>query len=231
MQEKIIDVEEIRGEEILEIPKKETSGNSEDQSSAILMASSWDERAAIAEKMLDGQMIPSSFSTPESVISVVEMGLELGVGPWVALNNLITINGRVTLTLNIMLSIARAKGVLINVVKDYELIPIEIKTKEGLKKTHDRGTVVEITRGEDIYSPGGKLLESRVGKYSYTKYWQEAVKAELTGKDNWKRMPRQMLRARAITEALRLYASDIIHGMYESSEIGDVENITIDIKE
>lgn len=203
----------------------------EEATAAILLTQDWDERAIIAEKMIEGQMIPSSFSTPESVISVIEMGTELGLGPWASLNNLITIQGKVTLTLNAMLSIARSKGVLVNVIKDFELIPIEVRTKEGLKKTHDRGSVVVVTRGEDICSPSGKVLESRVGEYTYTKYWQEAVKAELTTKDNWKRMPRQMLRARAITEALRLYAADILLGMYESTEIGDDKGIIIDLKE
>jgi hypothetical protein len=203
----------------------------EAMSASILLVESWDERTIIAEKMLEGNMIPSTFSSPESVISVIEMGTELGMGPWASLNNIITIQGKVTLTLNAMLSIARSKGVLINVIKDYELTETTVRTKDGPKKVHDRATTVVITRGEDVYSPSGKLLDSRVSEYTYTKYWQEAVKAELTTKDNWKRMPRQMLRARTITEALRLYAADIILGMYESTEIGDANNVIIDIKE
>ena len=233
MNEKVEQAEIIVDATVIETntDEKQVSISKTDSAAAILLVQDWDERALIAEKMIEGQMIPSSFSTPESVISVVEMGIELGLGPWAALNNLITIQGKVTLTLNAMLSIARSKGVLINVTKDYELTPIEVRTKEGLKKGYDRATVVVITRGEDIYSPSGKLLDSRIGEYTYTKFWSEAVKAELTQKDNWKRMPRQMLRARAITEALRLYAADIILGMYESTEIGDAKNIIIDIKE
>lgn len=200
--------------------------------SAIVSARNWEEKIIIADAMIDGGLVPRSFAGDAgAVISAVEMGLELGLGAWASLNNIITIQGKATLTLNAMLSLARSKGVLINITKDYELIPVEVRTAEGVRKKHDRATTVVITRGEDIYSPSGKLLDSRISEYTYTKYWAEAKKAELTDKDNWKKMPRLMLRARAITEALRLYAADIILGMYETSEIADPANIIVDIKE
>jgi len=41
-----------------------------------------------------------------------------------------------------------------------------------------------------------------------------------------------MLRARAITEALRLYAPDILLGVYETTEIADnTPNIQIELNE
>lgn len=207
------------------------SQTTDKHTAAIVSAESWEAKLAIADSMIDGGLVPKSFANePGAVISAVEMGLELGLGAWASLNNIVVIQGKATLTLNAMLSLARSKGVLINVIKDYELVEIEVRTKEGLRKAHDRGTIIKITRGEDIYSPSGKLLDSRISEYTYTKFWSDAVKAELTDKDNWKRMPRQMLRARAITEALRLYAADIMLGMYESSEIGDNAGIIIDIK-
>jgi len=161
------------------------------QSAAIAAAGSWDDKIAIAENMLNGGLVPKSFAgDPGAVISAVEMGMEIGLGAWTALNNIVVIEGKATLTLNAMLALARSKGVLIKIEKDYELLPVEKKTKEGVKKGHDRATVVVITRGEDIYSPSGKLLDSRVSEYTYTKYWQDAVKAKLTDKSNWVKMPR-----------------------------------------
>lgn len=207
-----------------------TGLSTDKHTAAIVSAESWEAKLAIADSMIDGGLVPKSFANdPGAVISAVEMGLELGLGAWTSLNNIVVIQGKATLTLNAMLSLARNKGVLINVVKDYELVPLERKTKDGIKKMHERATVVMVTRGEDIYSPSGKLLDSRISEYTYTKYWQDAVKAELTDKDNWKRMPRQMLRARAITEALRLYAADILLGMYETVEIAENSNTIIDV--
>jgi len=230
-----IEAEDVTAEATVSNVPQETvqdavSISTDKHTSAIVLAESWEAKLAIADSMIDGGLVPKSFANdPGAVISAVEMGLELGLGAWTSLNNIVTIQGKATLTLNAMLSLARSKGVLINIVKDYELVSIERRTKDGIKKGSDRATVVVITRGEDIFSPSGKLLDSRISDYTYTKYWQDAVKAELTEKDNWKRMPRQMLRARAITEALRLYAADILLGMYESTELADAKDVIIDI--
>jgi len=235
-------VETVTTQEIAEVaPKEEVLNENMPQTAsmqldkntaAIVAADSWDEKLRIADSMIEGGLVPRAFANdPGAVISAVEMGLELGLGAWASLNNIVVIQGRATLSLNAMLSLARSKGVLIKVIKDYELVPIEIRTKEGIKKSSDRATTVVITRGEDIYSPSGKLLDSRISDYEYTKYWAEAKKADLIDKDNWKRMPRLMLRARAITEALRLYAADIMLGMYETTEIDENSQIVIDIKQ
>jgi len=42
---------------------------------------------------------------------------------------------------------------------------------------------------------------------------------------------RQMLRARAITEALRLYAPDIMLGLYETIEIAESSDVIIDVEQ
>lgn len=202
----------------------------EQYSAEIVKAGNWDEKVRIAEEMIEGGLVPSSFNGEAgAVISAVEMGVEVGLGPWASLNNIIVISGKATLTLNAMLAIARSRGVLIKIIRDFEDIIKE--NEDGKKIVANRVTSVEITRGEDIYSPSGKLLESRVGVYVFNKYWTEAVSAKLITKENWVKMPRNMLRARAITEALRLYAPDLMLGIYESTEIGDANNITIDLQE
>jgi len=202
------------------------------QTSAILTAQTWSDKIEVAEAMIEGGLIPRSFAgDPGAVISAVEMGMELGLSPWTALNNIVVIQGKATLSLNAILALARSRGVLIRVLKDYELEEVIVKKDGRPVKKYDRATVIEITRGEDVKSPSGKLLDSMVSKYTYTKYWADAIKAELTTKDNWKRMPRQMLRARAITEALRLYAPDILLGIYETTELADPKDIIVDLKE
>jgi len=168
--------------EIVTIP---ISGNGAVLSSAIVQAESWEDRLRIADEMIEGGLVPSSFNgEPGTVISAVEMGLELGLGPWAALNNMVVIEGKVTLTLNGMLALARSKGVLVNITDDYKAI----KDKSG--KVINRVTTVKITRGEDIYSPKGILLDSRVNEYIFSKYLSEARTAGLTDKANWKKMPR-----------------------------------------
>lgn len=50
---------------------------------------------------------------------------------------------------------------------------------------------------------------------------EEAKKANLTWKDNWKSYPKEMLKSRCVSRALGLIAPDIVAGLYEESELID----------
>jgi hypothetical protein len=49
-----------------------------------------------------------------------------------------------------------------------------------------------------------------------------AKAADLTGKENWKRYPRQMLRARVISEGVRTSYPAVVCGIYTPEEVGDM---------
>lgn len=50
-----------------------------------------------------------------------------------------------------------------------------------------------------------------------------AKEAGLTGKDNYKKFPRQMLRARVISEGVRAVYPGVLQGMYTPEEVGEFE--------
>jgi hypothetical protein len=52
--------------------------------------------------------------------------------------------------------------------------------------------------------------------------FEQARKAGLTNKDNWKNYPRAMLRARCISEGVRTVFPGIAQGMYTVEEVGDM---------
>jgi hypothetical protein len=52
---------------------------------------------------------------------------------------------------------------------------------------------------------------------------QRAKEAGLTGKDNYKKFPRQMLRARVISEAVRAVYPGVLQGMYTPEEVGEFD--------
>ena len=52
---------------------------------------------------------------------------------------------------------------------------------------------------------------------------ERAKKAGLTGKDNWTKYPRQMLRARVISEGVRTCYPAVCVGVYTPEEVGDFE--------
>jgi len=51
-----------------------------------------------------------------------------------------------------------------------------------------------------------------------------AKAAGLTGKDNWSKYPRQMLRARCISEGIRTVYPGVLSGMYTPEEVQDFDN-------
>lgn len=57
-----------------------------------------------------------------------------------------------------------------------------------------------------------------VGQSSFS--IEDAQRAELTKKTNWKRYPRAMLFARALVEGKRIYAPDVLSGCYTPDELG-----------
>ena len=173
-----------------------------------------------AEEMIRGGLLPDTLATigdlddPEdkaraigAVISVVEFGSEMGINPWIAVQNIHNIQGKPTAGVHIFTGVAQANGIIIDVIEDYQ------KIYKG-EKLIDIQTTVEITRKYD------KIGVTKV--HRFTKTWSELTKAGLTGRDNYKKRPQTMLRTRAITEALRLYASSYFLGLYETTEMADV---------
>jgi hypothetical protein len=70
------------------------------------------------------------------------------------------------------------------------------------------------------------VLAARPGRpeHEFAFSMEDAKAAGLTGKDNWKKYPRAMLRSRAITEAARAVFPDAVLGTYDPDELGAVTN-------
>lgn len=207
--------------------KKESKGeimqsSGQQTSNLIATAGSLETKQIYAEEMIRGGLLPTTLATPGdlddpedkaraigAVISVVEFGSEMGINPWIAVQNIHNIQGKPTAGIHIFTGIAQANGMIIDVVEDFK----KLYSPDG-KKVIDYITTVEITRKYD------KL--DIVKTHKFTKSWTELAKAGLTDRDNYKKRPATMLRTRALTEALRLYGASYFLGLYETSEMADV---------
>ena len=69
------------------------------------------------------------------------------------------------------------------------------KSKGRVEWTKDTATECEAIFSHPVHYPKGKAV-------SFT--WDDAQRAALTGKDNWKKYPSSMLRARVITNGIRM---------------------------
>jgi hypothetical protein len=132
----------------------------------------------------------------ESVFVAVQYGLEVGLSPISAVQNIAVVNGRPTIWGDAMLGLVRGSGLLSSIS--------EVTTGEGDATT----AVCTVTRRDD---PG-----ETVGKFSVS----DAKRAGLWGKAGpWTQYPRRMLQMRARGYALRDKFADVLKGLYAREEV------------
>ena len=139
---------------------------------------------------LAGRLAPSPF-VPDgvrgdvaAVFSILLAGHGLGLSPVAALQSITLIKGKPYVSTDVMLGLALRAGHSVQ-----------------WGACDEKRATVRVTRGDGQGS----------AEATYT--MAQATAAGLAGKDNWRRMPAEMLRARAVRAALRMVAPDIALGI------------------
>jgi hypothetical protein len=136
---------------------------------------------------------------PYQVMTIIEAGREVGIPPLQALRSISIINGRVVMSVQLQLALARAKGVRV----------------VALNET-DGACDVTLKRGEETVSTRYTLEDAR--------------KAGLIRNgSSWEKYPRQMLRWRAIGDALRIIAPDATAGFLSPEEAESIPPIDAEV--
>jgi hypothetical protein len=163
---------------------------------ASLAPGEWQAMREQAKALVSSKFLPKAVDTPEKAIAVMMTGRELGIGPMQALRCVHIIDGKPTLAAELIaaLVLKRVPGAVFEVAQS----------------TNERCVVVAARPGRPEH------------EYPFT--MEDAKAAGLTGKDNWKKYPRAMLRSRAITEAARAVFPDATMGLYDPDELGAVTN-------
>jgi hypothetical protein len=152
----------------------------------------WDFSCKIAKS----RMIPANFQgKPEDVFVTCLYGNELGMSPVVALNSICVIQGQVTLKVQTMNAIVRARC-------PEAIIEID---QDTIKKV----VTVTARRHKDD------------APYSVTWDMERAKALGLTNKHNYQKQPVTMLKARALSDALRTVFPDVLSGFYSIEEMND----------
>jgi hypothetical protein len=147
----------------------------------------------VAKDLFDGGMVVKGLRSPAAVLTVMLKAHELGIPPVQGLSHIHIIEGKPTLSAELMLAlILRA-------------FPAALR---GYPQLDDHGCVIELAR------PGG--VTQRFG-FSMA----DAAKAGLSRKQVWGNYPRAMCRSRAISEAARSMFPDVLMGCsYTPEELG-----------
>ena len=150
------------------------------------------ERAAYIARIAPSTILPTAYrGNAANAFVAAETGAALGLEPLQAIASIAVINGRATLSSDLMAAVIRRAGHTLRIVEN-----------------NPESVTATLIRADD-----------KTFKFEVTWDKDKAVKAGLWGqKGPWSQYPTQMLRARAITEVARQGASEALMGMIYSPE-------------
>lgn len=153
--------------------------------SVLPAAQEWRIMKELSTDLLKSGFLPKSIRTPEQAIAIMLKGKELGIPPMQALSQISIVQGKPTLEAQLMLS------------QIYKKVPgakIEFSTMNASE------CVILAARSSD----------DTMTEFSFT--MEDAKLMGLAGKDNWKKMPKVMLKWRCVSEMARTMFPDALSG-------------------
>jgi hypothetical protein len=160
------------------------------------IAKSFDEMMRVAESLLKSGFLPQSIKTPAQAVAIILMGREVGLPEMQALRSINVIQGKPTLSAELMLALFSAR----------------VNGQAKIVKLDDTECVIKFQR------PG---RAPHVERFTI----EQARKMGLSTKDNYAKQVATMLRWRCVSAGLRFYAPDAIAGIsYTPDELGAVVN-------
>ena len=150
-----------------------------------------------AEMLVKTGFLPKAIDTAEKAVAIILTGKELGIPTMCALRSIDVIQGKPTVSPQLMMA-------LINRSKELENIEIKLETKDGAVI----GVTVSMKRkGRSVHRE----------TFSRT----DAQNLGLLTKDNWRKQPAVMLKWRAVAACARIVFPDVVLGLYLPEEMGD----------
>jgi len=138
----------------------------------------------VASAMHKSGYFPDLKSAEQALVKITA-GREFGVGPWASVSQIHIVQGKPTLGANLLAALVKRSG----------------RYNYTVTRMDDEACEIQVT---DANEPCGPPV-------GYT--MADAKKADLAGKDIWKKYPQDMLFARAITRAVRRYCPDVTAGI------------------
>jgi len=165
-------------------------------------------------------LAPKGIQSAEGIFVAIQMGLEIGLTPMAALQNIAVINGRPSVWGDAQLAIVRATGEL-EEFDEYFVVGSQKLTLDD-KVTTRNPTAKELTNEECA----AVCVVKRRGFARASSMFSiaDARTAGLLGKEGpWKQYPGRMLRFRARSFALRDQFGDALKGLLSAEEAGDID--------
>jgi hypothetical protein len=146
----------------------------------------------IAETLVKSGVLPRGIDNPFKAFAIIQKGREIGVGPMRALTGIALIEGKPTVSPELKLEQFRQRGGRVKWIKSDNTVA-HLYLKAPNGDEHE-----EIVTMDDMKLAG------------------------VAGKDNWRKYPKSMLRARAVGFGLRALGEG--DGSYTPDELGAITN-------
>lgn len=156
----------------------------------------FDEMLSQAKTLLDSGLLPTEIKTPSAALAIMLTGQEIGIPVMQSLRSIYIVKGKPTLSAQLIGGLIFKHG-----------------HKYLVKESTDKICTLEFIRQNEKPVP-------------YTFTWDDAVKAKLTDREQWKMYPKAMLFSRCMSAGARLVMPDVIAGLYTPEELS--EKILVD---
>lgn len=156
-------------------------------------ANNWQLMKQQAGELIKSGFLPAGIKSPEQAVAIILKGRELGVPPMQALSHIHVINGKPTMSAELMLA---------------QVLKLHPKTKISYPERSSDKCAIKVQRDG-----------SEPSTFSFT--IADAQAAGLLNNPTWKKYPRAMLHARCVSEMCRSLFPDAISGVsYCPEELG-----------
>ena len=159
--------------------------------------------------LISSKKLPGHIKSVEEAFTIAQMGKELGFATMQAFHYIIPIQGKLSLSAKAIGALLRKGGVKfvttedgVWVYKNNNLSPTDPE-----ERPVDRRTTIKFLR------------DGMEENCSFT--WNDAKLQGLTTKDNWTKMPKEMLYARCLAKGANRIGADLLLGLYTAEEMAD----------
>lgn len=165
----------------------------------------------MASTIAKSGLVPQCYRTPDAAFAGLEMAKELGIAPMVFFHNSFFMpeTGRIGIQGSVLLEMVYRSGV----------VDVEFAITEN----------VNLEKGEGAAECTMRRLDRQNAKpFTFRFTIEQARRAGLLSKNNWKTSPEDMLLWRSISKCARMVCADIIHGVptvEELIEVAETEDV------
>jgi hypothetical protein len=162
---------------------------------AIITPSEWQAMTEQANALVKSGFLPKGIDTPQKAVAIMLLGRELGIPAWTAFNGINVIQGKPTVSPQLMLAMINRSGLF-----------------EDMRIT------------SDINGATCTMKRKGRAPHTETFTAKDAAAMGLMGKDNYLKQPATMFKWRVVSACARVVYSDVILALYTPEEMGaDVE--------